>query len=90
MDQFLIFDDETSARKRNREMMGGKRKPDNTDGDGKPYVTTERCSLRVADDGQVALKVSEDQERRLSDSERRALLAERPAKFEKEEDSGVI
>lgn len=80
MRQFLIFKDEATARRRNRELMETKRKPGNPDGDGKPYGTTERHVMRVAEDGEAILAIEDTAP--LSAPERSALLALRPAKFE--------
>ncbi len=79
MKHFLEFSDEATAHRRNRELMDAGRKPGNPDGDGKPYTTTERHSLRVADDGTAVLEV--DDVSGLTENEKRALLADRPEKF---------
>ncbi len=77
---YLLFNDEVAARKRNRELMDAGRKPRNPDGDGKPYGTTERHSLRVAEDGQVVLEIKDDSQ--LTSDEKRMLLEIRPSKFD--------
>ena len=85
MNQFLIFNDEAAARQRNRELMETKRKPGNPDGDGKPYGTTERFALRVAEDGTAVLTIKDDAD--LTAPERSALLALRPAKFDVQDET---
>ncbi len=84
MNQFLTFDDETSARKRNRELMETKRKLNNPDGDGKPYGTLERHTLRVADDGQAILEIKDDSQ--LTFDEKKMLIEIRPSKFDPPEE----
>lgn len=78
--KFLVFATEAKARSRNREMMDTKRKPGNPDGDGKPYVTTERHGVEVAEDGEAVLVVLD--ETGLTLSEKSALVNVRPVKFE--------
>ena len=85
MTNYLEFNDEATARERSRELMGTERKPGNPDGDGKPYVTTERHGVVVSEDGSAILEITDDAG--LTDAERRALIAERPAKFVRVDDS---
>ena len=85
MKQFLLFRNETDATARNRELMETKRKPGNPDGDGKPYGTTGRHSMRVAEDGQAVLEIADGSG--LTADEQRALVSVRPSKFDPPEDS---
>ena len=85
MKQFLLFKNEADAVERNRQLMETKRKPGNPDGDGKPYGTTGRHSLRVAEDGQAVLEIADDSD--LTADERRALVPVRPSKFDPPKDN---
>ena len=85
MEQFLLFRNEASAAERNRALMETKRKPGNPDGDGKPYGTAGRHTLRVAEDGQAVLEISDSSG--LTDDEKRALVPVRPSKFDPPEDN---
>ncbi len=88
MNQFLLFDNEAAARRRNREMMNAGRKEGNPDGDGKPYGTTKRHTLRVADDGQTVLEIKDVSQ--LTSDEKRMLLETRPSKFDPKEIDDAI
>ncbi len=80
MVKFLVFDSMRDAQERSRQLMEFGRKLGNPDGDGKPYGTTERCSLRMAEDGQAVLKIKDVS--RLTADERRELVSTRPSKFD--------
>ncbi len=85
--QFLVFGDEATAQTRNREIMDAGRDPNNTGGDGKPYVTTGRYAMRVASDGQAVLEV--DDVAPLTATEKQKLLAQRPVKFDPSDASEI-
>lgn len=87
MNQYLIFDNEAEARRRNRELMSERQDPTNAKGDGKPLVTIELYALRTAKDGTAVLEVKDAT--RLTADERRELVDVRPSKFDPPEDEDL-
>ncbi len=85
MIQFLLFNTRKEANTRSRQLMDSKREPDNTNGDRKPYTTTHRHNVVVADDGQAMLEVQDSSD--MTDDEKSALIDIRPSKFERPEET---